>query len=100
MIACPARYILQVYTDFEHKQLLAEAIRNLKAVKGEDYELPSTLYLGLRMLIAWKQYRTIPWCEIGHLTRDGTEEDMWFMNKVLSYYSQLQLDDFHSWTPS
>lgn len=50
------------------------------------------------MLLAWKQYGTILWCELGHHKKDGTVEDMWFMNKILSYYAHLKLDDFHSWT--
>ncbi|TNV80104.1 hypothetical protein FGO68_gene10585 [Halteria grandinella] len=94
----PVKYILQVFSNFQYKGYIINAIKNLNRNKGQKNDIPQTLVLALRILIGWKQYGTIPWCEMGNHKKDGTVEDMWFMNKMMSYYSQLKLDDFHSWT--
>ena len=68
--------------EFKYKKELMLAIESLN-LSNMELEIPQTMILGVRIMLSWKLYGTIPKNEM----YKGTEEDEYFMHMMLSYYS-------------
>jgi hypothetical protein len=86
MLHVPSKYILQVYSPFKYKAFFQQAMQRLESIQtGVEADVPQNMVLAMKLLVSWKLYRTIPWCEM--MESNFLIEDLEFMNVVLSYYA-------------